>query len=121
MPSSDGGDDFVGIGDPLEGFGVGVVVVEEAIDGGLKVSDRVKDAAFEPSLSEGCEEAFGSVEPRGRGRREVEGPARMAGQPLAHSGVLVGGVIVEDRVDGLSVRPPTVPGMPGIVGSHENW
>jgi hypothetical protein len=30
MPTSDGGDDFVGIGDPLEGFGMGVVIVEES-------------------------------------------------------------------------------------------
>jgi len=25
MPASDGGDDFVGIGDPLEGFGMGAI------------------------------------------------------------------------------------------------
>ena len=63
MPSSDGGDDFIGISGPFEGFGLGIVVVEEAIDGGLKVGHRVEDAAFEPSLGEGCEEAFDSVEP----------------------------------------------------------
>jgi hypothetical protein len=32
MPASDGGGDFVGIGDPLECLGVGIVVVEEAVD-----------------------------------------------------------------------------------------
>jgi len=31
MPPPDCGDDFVGIGDPLEWFGLGVVVIEEAI------------------------------------------------------------------------------------------
>jgi hypothetical protein len=30
MPAFHGGDDFGGIGDPLEGFGTGVVVIEEA-------------------------------------------------------------------------------------------
>ena len=31
----DGGDDFVGVGDPLERLRVGVVIFEEAVDGGL--------------------------------------------------------------------------------------
>jgi hypothetical protein len=30
---------FVGVGDPLEGFAVSIVVVEEAVDGGLKEDD----------------------------------------------------------------------------------
>jgi hypothetical protein len=40
MPSLDGGDNFVWIGDPFEGFGMGVVIVEEAIDRGLEVGDE---------------------------------------------------------------------------------
>ena len=63
MPASGGGDDYVGIGGPFEGFGLCIVVIEEAIDGGLKVGHRVEDAAFEPSLGEGCEETFDGVEP----------------------------------------------------------
>ena len=102
MPASDGGDDFVGIGDPLEGFGTGVVVVEEAIDRFLKVGDRSEDAAFEAALGEGGEETLDGVEPGGRCRSEVECPARMARDPLANGRVFVGGVIVEDRVDGLA-------------------
>src|SRR5436305_11478385 len=102
MPTSDGGDDFIGVGDPFEGFGMEVVVIEESIDGGLRVSHRSEDAAFETSLAEGCEEAFDGVEPGSGGWREVEGPAWMASQPLAHRGMLVSRVIVEDRVDGLS-------------------
>jgi hypothetical protein len=50
MPSFDGGDDFVGIGDPLEGLRVGVVIIEEAIDGGLEVGDGSEDAALEAAL-----------------------------------------------------------------------
>ena len=50
VPASDCGDDFVGVGDPLEGFAVSVVVVEEAVDGGLKVDDGSEDAALQPPL-----------------------------------------------------------------------
>jgi hypothetical protein len=34
----------------------------------------------------------------------MEGPARMPGEPGAHFGMLVDGIIVEDRVDQLSRR-----------------
>ena len=50
MPSSDGGDDFVGICDPLEGLGLGVVVFEEPIDRRLEVDDGSEDAALETLL-----------------------------------------------------------------------
>ena len=104
MPAFDGGDDFVGIGDPFEGFGIGVVVVEEAVDGGLEVGDRSEDAAFQATLGENREEALDGVEPGGRGRCEVEGPARIAREPPAHGRMLVGSVIVENGVDGLAGR-----------------
>ena len=42
VPASYCGDSFVGVGDPLEGFAVSVVVVEEAVDGGLKLDDASK-------------------------------------------------------------------------------
>ena len=84
----DGGGNFVWIGDPFEGFGMGVVIVEEAIDRGLEVGDGSEDSAFEAAFGEGCEETFNGVEPGGRGRREVEGPSRIARQPLAHDGML---------------------------------
>jgi hypothetical protein len=35
MPASDGRDDFVGMGNKLEVFGMGVIVVEEAVNGRL--------------------------------------------------------------------------------------
>ena len=81
MPASDGGDDFVGIGGPCEGFGLGVVLVEEAVDGGLKVGDGAEDAALQAPLGQDGEEALDGVEPGARGRREVEGPALMAREP----------------------------------------
>jgi hypothetical protein len=45
------------------------------------------------------EEALDGIEPGGRGRREVEG---WRDKPAADDGTLVGGVIVEDCVDGLA-------------------
>jgi hypothetical protein len=79
-----------------------VVSGDEAVDGGLEVYDALEDAAPEPAFSEDGEEALYRVEPGGAGRGEVEGPAGMAAQPSDHLGVLVGGVVVEDGVDGLA-------------------
>jgi hypothetical protein len=58
VPSSDGGDDFVGIGDPREGLRLGVVVFEEPIDRRLEVDDGPEDAAFETALGQDGEEAL---------------------------------------------------------------
>jgi hypothetical protein len=44
------------------------------------------------------EEGLDGVDPGARGRREVKGPARVAGEPGADLGVLVGGVVVENRI-----------------------
>ena len=41
-----------------------VVLVEEAIDGGLEVGKRTEDAAFQAPLSELGEEAFDGIQPR---------------------------------------------------------
>jgi hypothetical protein len=38
-PASHRGDEFVGIGCPDEWLGLPIVLVEEAVDGGLKVGD----------------------------------------------------------------------------------
>jgi hypothetical protein len=67
------------------------VIVEEAVDSGLEVGDGPEDAAFEAALGQNGEEALDGVEPRSRFWREVEGPARMAGEPVAHGRMLVGG------------------------------
>ena len=63
MPAPDGGDDFVRVGGPCEGLGLLIVLFEEAVDRGLKVGDGPKDAALEPPLCEGREEALDGVEP----------------------------------------------------------
>jgi hypothetical protein len=47
VPASDCGDNFVGVGDRLEGFAVSVVVVEQTVDSGLEVDDGSEDAALQ--------------------------------------------------------------------------
>ena len=54
---------------------------EIGIDGGLQVGDRVEDAAADALAGHLGEEVRDGVEPRGRGRGEVERPTRMARQP----------------------------------------
>jgi hypothetical protein len=52
VPAPDGGDDFVGIGDPLEGLRLSVVIFKEAIDGRVEVNDGSEDAALETPLGQ---------------------------------------------------------------------
>jgi len=54
---------FNGIGGPGEGLRLLIVLCEEAVDRGLQVGDRPKDAALEPALCEGDEESVDHVEP----------------------------------------------------------
>jgi len=64
-----------------------VVVFDETIDRGPEISDGSEHATFETSLGEGDEEALDGIERGGQGRSEVEGPARMARDPLARGGM----------------------------------
>ncbi len=89
---------------PDEGFGAGIVLGEIGVDGGLQVGDRAEDAAADALPGHLGEEVLDGVEPGGRGRGEVEGPARMARQPGQHFGMLVGGIVVEHGVDRLAGR-----------------
>ena len=104
-PSISGGDDVIGIGFPDEWLWfVGIVFTDEAVDGGLEIDDGLEDAVLEPAPGEFGEEALDGIEPRARGRREVEGSAWMAGEPGADLVLLVRRVVVEDHVDGLVRR-----------------
>ena len=49
MPSSNCGDDFVGIGDPLEGFRASVVILEE-VEWRLSVRNGAAKAELKPSV-----------------------------------------------------------------------
>jgi hypothetical protein len=66
MPAPDGGDDFIGVCSPGERLGLLIVLFEEAVDRGLEAGDGLEDAALEPALCEGCEEALDGVEPGGK-------------------------------------------------------
>lgn len=91
------GDDIVGIGFPDEWFRVcSIVLTDEAVDGGLEIDDGMEDTVPEPAPGEFGKEAFDGIEPRARGRREVEGPAGMAVEPGLDLVLLVRGVVVED-------------------------
>ena len=111
MPASDGGDDFVGIGGPYEGFGLGVVLGDEAVDGCLKVDDRSEDTSLQPPLGELGEEALDGVQPGAGSRHEMEDEAHVPVEPLVHLGMFVGGVVVEDHVDDLAGRHLGVDGI----------
>ena len=104
LPAFDSSEDAGRIGLPDERLRLFVVFVEKAVDGGLKVGDRAKDAAFQATFGEGSDESFDGVDPRTRRRREVEGEARMSIEPTHDVGMLVRRVIVEDHVDDLSNR-----------------
>ena len=63
-PSVSGGDNFVGVGFPDEGIGVGgVVFADEPIDGGLEIDDGMEDAVLEPPPGQFGEEALDGIEP----------------------------------------------------------
>ena len=69
---------------PDERFGASIVLSEISIDGGLQVGDRAEDAAADALPRHLGKEVLDRVEPGGRGRGEVENPARMARQPGQH-------------------------------------
>ena len=100
----DGGDDAIGVSGPHEGFGIGIGFGEEAVDGGLKIDNRVEHAAFEPPPRQPGEQSLDGIEPGARFRGEVENEARMPRQPGLHLGMLVGGIVVEDDMNDLADR-----------------
>ena len=63
VATPDGGDDFVGVGGPGEGFWVVVGFPQEAVDGGLEVDHRAEYATFEGSPGQLGKEALDGIEP----------------------------------------------------------
>ena len=88
----------------MKGLGRWLCSFEVAVDRGLEVDQRVEGAALQAAAGQRGEEGLDGVDPGAGGRREVEGPAGVTGEPGADLGVLVGGVVVEDRVDQLAGR-----------------
>ena len=108
VPSFDGSDDPIWIGGPGEGFGVFVGFGDEAIDGGLEIDEGIEDTPLEAPFCEFGEEAFDGVEPRAGCWREVENKPLVAIEPAPDLWMLMGGVVVEDDVDGLVRRDLSV-------------
>src|SRR5271170_2167688 len=102
VPSIDLFDDAIGVCGPDERFGFTVVLAEIAVDRGLQVNQRLEHAALQAPPGQGGEKALDRIGPGARGRGEMKGPARVAGEPGAHFGMLVDGVIVEDGMDQLA-------------------
>lgn len=75
------------------------MLVDEPVNGVAECGGGVEHAVLEPSARQLGEEAFDGVEPRARGRGEMEGPSRILFEPCPDRLVLVGGVVVEDGVD----------------------
>ena len=63
MPTPDCGDDLVRIGAPDEGSGLLVMLLDEAVDGSLKVDDGVEDAVLQAATGQLGEEALDRVQP----------------------------------------------------------
>src|SRR5712692_7504246 len=104
MPAFDGCDDFIWVFGPDERFWVSVGLGEEAVDGGLKLGNGFEDAALQPPSGQLGKITLHSVEPRTRGRGEVEGEALVPCEPSQNLWVLVRDIIVENDVDGLLGR-----------------
>ena len=106
FPAFDSGEDALWIGGPYEGFGIGVCLGEEAVDGDLQVTDGSEHASLEATARELGEEAFDRIEPGCRGWREVE--RGIPGQPLAYLRMLVATHASKARCD--PGRSPQVDG-----------
>ncbi len=87
-----------------KGLGVCVSFLGEAVDGVFEFLQGLEHATFEPFLCEVGEEALDGIEPRGGCRGEVEDEASMFADPFHHSGVLVGGIVIDDDMDRFLVR-----------------
>lgn len=70
------------------------MLADVAGDGVLEIG--LEDAAPNASTGDDREEALDGIDPGGRGRREMEDPARVIGQPFQDLGMLVGGLIIDD-------------------------
>src|SRR5271167_3214723 len=97
-------------------------MVEVVVDGRFEFGHRGEDTAPDAVMSDQAEEALDLVEPRCRGRGEVQVKARVLVEPCRRLGMLVGGMLVGGMlVGGMLVGGMLVGGMlvGGIVVEHE--
>jgi hypothetical protein len=100
VPPFDSSDDAIGFCGPDEGLGGLIVFVEIAVDGGFEIADGAEDAAPEPAPGKCSEEALDRIQPGAGGGDEVESEALVPCKPCHHLGMLMGGIVIEDEVDG---------------------
>jgi hypothetical protein len=77
----------VSLGRPDEGPGVAVVYSDVLFDGRDRFGDAAKHPAAQPPSSDVAKETLDHVQPRGRGRSEVDVKAGMTREPAANLGV----------------------------------
>ena len=83
---------------PAERLWGGVVLVDEAGDGGLEPCHALVNTAPDLLFGDEGEESLDLVEPRRAGGREVDVPARALDQPVADQLRLVSGVVVHHHM-----------------------
>lgn len=72
--------------------------LDVTVDCRLAGCGRAVDAAPHLALGEQAEEALDLVDPRGRGRGEVDMPARSPGEPVTDALGLMGAGVVDDEM-----------------------
>ena len=95
----DGGEDIVCGFDPTERFRVGVGKGDVVHDRSLQSLGGSVNTAADLLLGQQSEEPFNLVDPRSRGRREVDVPPWSPGKPITDQACLVGSRVVDDDVD----------------------
>jgi len=73
---------------PDERLGVLVVRLDIALDGVFEIGDGFEDASPDFAAGDNREKSFDRVEPRRRGRREMECPSRVVREPFQDLGCL---------------------------------
>ena len=82
-----------------KGLRICIVGADEAVDFFDEVGGGVERAATDSALSDEGEEALDLIEPGGIGGGEVNVPTRPACEPRSDFGMLVSGVVVDDKMD----------------------
>ena len=92
------GQNVIGGFGPHERLGVGIVTIEVLANRLLELTGGSMRAPTQVLLSERGEPAFDLVEPRGRGRREVDLESWMSSKPGTYRRGFVGGVVVHHQM-----------------------
>ncbi len=83
-------------------------MVEVLLDRRFEVVDAVERPAPDALYRDVSEESLDQVDPRGRGRREVQVEPWMPSQPVLYLGMLVGRIVVDDQMQCQGLVDPPV-------------